>query len=111
MQAATVTGSIGVIMAKLVTSEAFGKVGARRFPIQRGENADIYADDGPWRREQREKVEAQIDYTYRTFKRLVAEGRQLEPTSLEELCGGACGRQTGADARAGGRDRRFCDGN
>ncbi|MCY4412797.1 MAG: signal peptide peptidase SppA [Caldilineaceae bacterium] len=87
-QAATVTGSIGVIMAKLVTSEAFGKVGARRFPIQRGENADIYADDGPWRQEQREKVEEQIDYTYRTFKRLVAEGRQLEPTSLEELCGG-----------------------
>ena len=87
-QAATLTGSIGVIMAKLITSEAFSKVGAKRFPIQRGENADIYASDGPWRREQRDKVEEHVGYTYQNFKRLVADARQLGPDSLEELCGG-----------------------
>lgn len=87
-QPATLTGSIGVVMAKLITSEAEGKIGAKRFPVQRGENADIYASDGPWRREQREKVEALMDYTYRNFKRLVAEARRQEPDSLEELCGG-----------------------
>jgi len=87
-QPATLTGSIGVVMAKLITSEAEGKIGARRFAVQRGENADIYASDGPWRREQREKVEEMMDYTYRNFKRLVGESRQLEPESLETLCGG-----------------------
>ena len=87
-QPATLTGSIGVVMAKLITSEAEGKIGAKRFPIQRGENADIYASDGPWRPEQRDKVEELMDYTYQNFKRLVAEARQLEPDSLEELCGG-----------------------
>ena len=87
-QPATLTGSIGVVMAKLITGEAEEKIGARRFPIQRGENADIYASDGPWSREQRDKVGAMMDYTYRNFKRLVAEARQLNPDSLEELCGG-----------------------
>ena len=87
-QAATLTGSIGVVMAKLVTSGAFNKVGAKGFPVQRGENADLYANDGPWRPEQREKIEEQIAHTYGNFKRLVGEARQLEPDSLEELCGG-----------------------
>lgn len=87
-QPATLTGSIGVVMAKLITSEAEGKIGAKRFAVQRGENADIYASDGPWRREQRDKVEEMMDYTYRNFKRLVGEARQLEPESLETLCGG-----------------------
>ena len=87
-QPATLTGSIGVVMAKLITSEAEGKIGAKRFPVQRGENADIYASDGPWREAQREKVEELMDYTYQNFKRLVADARQLEPESLEGLCGG-----------------------
>ena len=87
-QPATLTGSIGVIMAKLITSEAFSKVGAKRFPVQRGENADIYASDGPWRQEQRDKVEEHVGYTYQNFKRLVADARKLGPDSLEELCGG-----------------------
>ena len=87
-QAATLTGSIGVIMAKLITSGAFNKIGAKSFPVQRGENADLYASDGPWRPEQRDKVEEQIGHTYRNFKRLVGEARQLRPDALEELCGG-----------------------
>ena len=87
-QPATVTGSIGVIMAKLITSEAFAKIGARRFAVQRGENAGIYASDRPWRPEQRAKVEEHIGYTYGNFKKLVADARQLDPASLEEICGG-----------------------
>ena len=87
-QPATITGSIGVIMAKLVTGEAFSKIGAKRFSVQRGENADIYAGDHPWRPEQRDKVEEQIDYVYSNFKRLVADARQLTQESLDDLCGG-----------------------
>ena len=87
-QPATITGSIGVIMAKLITSEAYAKIGANRFAVQRGENAGIYADDRPWQPAQREKVEEHIGYTYSKFKKLVAEARQLAPDSLDEICGG-----------------------
>ena len=87
-QPATITGSIGVIMAKLITSEAFSKIGAKRFSVQRGENADIYASDRPWRPQQRAKVEDHIGYTYSNFKRLVADARQLAPESLDDICGG-----------------------
>ena len=87
-QGATLTGSIGVVMAKLVTSGAFDKIGAKSFPVQRGENAGLYANDGPWRPEQRGKVEEQIGHTYGIFKRLVADARKMEPDSLEALCGG-----------------------
>ncbi len=87
-QPTTLTGSIGVIMAKMITAEALAKIGANRFAVQRGENADIYAGDRPWRPEQREKVEEQIGYTYSKFKNLVAEARQLVPEALENVCGG-----------------------
>lgn len=87
-QAATLTGSIGVIMAKLITKGTEGKIGANRVPVQRGRNAGIYAGDGPWREAQREKIEEQLGHTYQNFKRLVAAARQLEPDSVEELCGG-----------------------
>ncbi len=87
-QPTTLTGSIGVIMAKMLTGEALARIGANRFAVQRGENADIYASDRPWRPEQRAKVEEQIGYTYSRFKDLVAEARQLVPQSLENVCGG-----------------------
>ena len=87
-QPTTLTGSIGVIMAKMLTGEALARIGANRFAVQRGENADIYASDRAWRPEQREKVEEQIGYTYSRFKDLVAEARQLVPESLENVCGG-----------------------
>ena len=87
-QPTTLTGSIGVIMAKMLTGEALARIGANRFAVQRGENADIYAGDRPWRPEQRAKVEEQIGYTYSRFKDLVAEARQLVPQSLENVCGG-----------------------
>ena len=87
-QPTTLTGSIGVIMAKIVAGEALAKIGANRFAVQRGENADIYASDRPWRPEQREKVEEQIGHTYGRFRNLVADARQLAPESLESVCGG-----------------------
>ena len=87
-QPTTLTGSIGVIMAKMLTGEALARIGANRFAVQRGENADIYASDQPWRPEQRTKIEEQIGYTYSRFKDLVADARQLLPESLENVCGG-----------------------
>ena len=87
-QPAALTGSIGVIMAKLITSGAYAKLGVNRFAVQKGRNAGIYASDRPWPPEQRDKVEAHVGHIYSKFKNLVAEARQLDLESIEEICGG-----------------------
>ncbi len=46
-QAGTLTGSIGVITAKVITSDAYAKLAIGRDAVQRGANADLYADAQP----------------------------------------------------------------
>jgi len=87
-QPATLTGSIGVITAKMLTSEAYHKASVNRFSLRRGKNADIYADSRPWRGEQRDKIEDAIESTYRAFKERVMAGRDLSADRLEEVAGG-----------------------
>jgi protease-4 len=87
-QSATLTGSIGVIVAKAVTQALVAKVGATTEVIRRGENAGIYRSDEPWSPTQRALVDEQLDYTYRAFKERVAAGRGLDFDALEPLCGG-----------------------
>ena len=87
-QPATLTGSIGVITAKILTSEAYNKVSAHRVSLRRGKNADIYADSRPWRGEQRDKIEDSIATAYKAFKDRVAESRRLSHEQMEAVAGG-----------------------
>ena len=87
-QNATITGSIGVIIAKPVTSDLRAKIGANREVIRRGENAGLYTDDQVWTPEQRSKVEEQISHVYDTFKQRVAEGRNLSFEGLNSVADG-----------------------
>jgi protease-4 len=87
-QSATLTGSIGVILAKVVNDGLWRKIGATTETIRRGENAGIFQPDAPWSAAQRTILDDQIDYTYRLFKQRVAEGRKLDYDALEPLCGG-----------------------
>lgn len=87
-QPATLTGSIGVITAKLLTSGALDKIDANRYTLRRGKNADIYSDSRPWRGEQRDKIEDQVSYSYRNFKERVAAARDLSFDGLDEIAGG-----------------------
>ncbi len=87
-ESATLTGSIGVIVAKPITAGAYEKLDAHREIIQRGENASLYAEDSAWTAEQRVQVEAQVRYYYDAFKHVVADGRGLDYDTLDELCNG-----------------------
>lgn len=87
-QNATLTGSIGVITAKAITRGALEKLHARRASVQRGANADIYADDAAWNDAQRQLMDDQIQYIYRRFKTVVAHGRKLDYDDLDEICSG-----------------------
>ncbi|CAN5480699.1 S49 family peptidase [soil metagenome] len=95
-QRATLTGSIGVIIAKPVTQDAYAKLGANRQTMQRGQHADIYQDTHMWDADQRDKIEASIRDVYGIFKARVAEGRALAYDNLDEICNGRV--WTGAQA-------------
>ncbi|MBX3000939.1 MAG: signal peptide peptidase SppA [Caldilineaceae bacterium] len=99
-QSATLTGSIGVISGKPVTRGVYDKIGANRYSIRRGDNADIFTDQRAWEGEQRAKIEAQIDHSYSNFKARVAEGRKLPYADLDPICSGKV--WTGSQALAHG---------
>lgn len=106
-QPAALTGSIGVITAKLITSDGYDKIGANRASLRRGKNADIYSDSRPWRGEQRDKIEDSVAYIYRAFKKRVADGRGLAEEGIDELAGGRV--WTGSQARENGLVDRLGD--
>lgn len=87
-QQATLTGSIGVITAKLITEEAYAKLGVGRGVVQRGANADLYTSSEPWDARQRERVEANVRTVYAEFQQRVADGRSLTPEQVEAVAGG-----------------------
>jgi protease-4 len=87
-QRATITGSIGVIMAKAVTGGAYEKLDAGWDSVQRGRNADLYSSLQPWEGEQRTAVERSLDHVYSVFKQRVADGRQIPLERLDDLAGG-----------------------
>lgn len=95
-QRATLTGSIGVIIAKPVTQDAYAKLSANRQTIQRGQHADIYQDTHAWDADQRDKIEGSIRDVYGNFKQRVAEGRALAYENLDAICNGRV--WTGAQA-------------
>lgn len=99
-QRATITGSIGVIIAKANLHGAFARVGARRDEVTRGAHAGIYADTMPWQGELLDRVEHSLHHIYGVFKQRVIDGRRLESESLDELAGGRV--WTGAQALSNG---------
>lgn len=99
-QRATITGSIGVVTAKLVSSAAYEKIAARRVVMQRGANASLYADHSGWDAEQRAKVEESVRSIYFEFTSRVSSGRKLSSEELEPICRGRV--WTGAQAKEHG---------
>jgi len=95
-QPSTLTGSIGVIMAKPVTAGMVKKVGARKEIVRRGEHAGIYGGEEPWTGDQRATMEEGVQYVYRVFKERVADGRDLDFDRLDEIANGRV--WTGAQA-------------
>jgi len=93
----TLTGSIGVLTGKLVTSGLWEKLTATRETIALGKHATIESDERPFSPEERSIVEAQVDHIYAAFMDLVASSRHLDRTAeVEPVAGGRV--WTGAQA-------------
>ncbi|MCB9446270.1 MAG: signal peptide peptidase SppA [Ardenticatenaceae bacterium] len=87
-QPATITGSIGVIMMRPNTQALYDKLSVKRVSIKRGERADLYSDDGPLTKDERETLWRGVVETYQSFKQVVANGRALPYDDLDPICEG-----------------------
>ncbi len=87
-QPLTLTGSIGVIMGKLVTGGLFEKLRAHPVTIQRGENATMLSSERPFTDREREQLRQLLFDIYDMFKARVISGRRLDPAHVEEIAQG-----------------------
>jgi protease-4 len=99
-QPTSVTGSIGVVAARLAVGPLLARFGINVEIVKRGDRADMFSphrrlDDG-----ERRRFEQLLDDTYRSFVDKVAEGRRRTTQEIEPLAGGRV--WSGRDAAAHG---------
>lgn len=87
-QPGTITGSIGVIGAKVVTNGLFEKAQINRVELVRGANAALNSDQAPYTDEQRARVFKSIEHIYHQFIQHVANGRKMTLEAVDAVGGG-----------------------
>jgi protease-4 len=95
-QPGTVTGSIGVIVAKPVLRELLGRAGISTDSVAEGAHATMFAPTRPFTEDEWERVNTWLDQIYADFTGKVADGRRLTAAQVEEVARGRV--WTGADA-------------
>lgn len=99
-QPGTITGSIGVLTGKLISSGIFEKLHLNRLDFERGASASIFSDAAPFNETQRSTVRAMIERIYEQFVKRVAESRKLTVEQVDAIGGGRV--WTGIQAKANG---------
>jgi protease-4 len=99
-QRATLTGSIGVIMAKLSMDGLYDRLSLNRVSLERGEHAGLYRDTTPLSTEERAIFWRAINDIYEQFKGVVARGRKMTVEQVNAIGGGRV--WTGRQAQARG---------
>jgi protease-4 len=92
----TITGSIGVILARLVASGLFGKLKINAVAIERGARSNLLDPSRPPSPDELAVLRSQLHNFYEEFKKRVAAGREMPPDTLERIAGGRV--WTGAEA-------------
>ena len=109
-QPATLTGSIGVVMGKVIFGGTYEKLGINIESTSNGRYAEIYSPVRPFSDEERAKVEEQMLAFYDQFVGKVAEARQTTPERIDEVAQGRVwtgrqARRVGLVDDLGGLDR------
>jgi protease-4 len=94
--AATITGSIGVITGKLVVRDLKERLGVASDTVRTNVNADAWSIDAPFTPQQHADREAEADLIYDDFIQRVAQGRNLTTDAVDSVARGRI--WTGADA-------------
>ncbi|MCW5835837.1 MAG: signal peptide peptidase SppA, partial [Labilithrix sp.] len=95
-RATTVTGSIGVVAARLSVDPLLSRLGIVTEVVQVGRRASLLAPVGPLDDDARATIQRELDATYRAFVGVVAAGRKLAEADVERLARGRV--YTGKDA-------------
>lgn len=82
------TGSIGVVSARLLASQLLDRIGIRTEVLRTGPYADIYSPHRPLTDEERGLMNRELDAFYDSFVALVAEGRGRAVDEIEPLARG-----------------------
>jgi protease-4 len=99
-EAVTITGSIGVVGARLTLEPLMARLGITTETVQRGARAGLLSPSAPLSEDERAALMRELEATYRTFVRVVAQGRKMKVDEVEPLARGRV--YTGDDAKAAG---------
>jgi protease-4 len=97
-QPGTVTGSIGVVVGKMVASGLWDKAGIGWSGIKAGENADMWSPNTDFSPAAWAKLQSMLDRVYGDFTGKVADGRKLPLAQVLEAAKGQV--WSGEDAQA-----------
>lgn len=87
-EAATVTGSIGVVGGKLDLEALYHRVGVAKQGVERGARAGLLSEARGFTADERAAVQDMLDSVYETFLARVAEGRGLPPDTVARVAQG-----------------------
>lgn len=82
------TGSIGVVSARLLASALLDRVGIRTEVLRTGPHADVFSPHRPLTDEERSLMNRELDAFYDSFVELVADGRGRPVAEIEPLARG-----------------------
>jgi len=99
-QPTTITGSIGVIAARVVLDPLLSRLGVATEVLQRGAHARLLDPFLPLGDDDRAALDRELEQIYRAFVAVVATGRHRPVDEIEPLAQGRV--WTGADAHAHG---------
>ena len=85
---ATLTGSIGVVMMKVVIDDTLGKLGMNMEAVSEGRYAMMYSPIRPFTPEERAKIVEHMQATYDTFVEKAAAGRNTTPARIDAIARG-----------------------
>jgi len=87
-QPGTITGSIGVLTGKIITSGMFEKLRVHRETLVRGEHAGYYSSTRPFTDEERTSLRETIVTIYEQFLERVAVSREMSRDEVDAVGGG-----------------------
>ncbi len=96
----TITGSIGVLSGKIVTSGSWALLGVNLKPLGIGENALMQSAVQPFTQAQWDSFNHSVDQIYADFTAKVAAGRKMPIEKVRDIAKGRV--WTGADAKPRG---------
>jgi len=84
----TLTGSIGVIGAKLVLGDLYQKIGIQTQSVGGGPYSDLFSETRSWNEDEREKMRFLLDDTYQRFVGKVAGDRGMTLEAVDAVAQG-----------------------